>query len=388
MRRMASLAAALLLLAVPAVGQSGEGYATVTLENGASIGFGLLRTGEAQRAPTLGEAALPRSNAVRRVLWDRDSGAYFGYRVEVTREEDAFRVAFGPLDDRRIPDELRAHSACPECPAPVPLDAPTPRFPVPQRLGEGEALTLELLANPTTGERIFDVVKVSARPIPGAELEAAVERARAGQAILLRAAAHVARGRYRAAADAFGEALKIFPRDAVVHNKLAICYQKIDNHFGARREYERALALNPDYAEVWNNIGTLHQSTDDLEDAVKAYREAIRIKPDLATAWKNLGNAYLALDRPKEAFEAYGEAFRLDPTILETQGLGIPAGVDAAMPLFYLAKLLAANGNVDEAFEFLTRAREAGFDDFNRVRSDPDFLAVVEDERFQTLFGE
>jgi hypothetical protein len=58
------------------------------------------------------------------------------------------------------------------------------------------------------------------------------------------------------------------------------------------------------------------------------------------------------------------------------------------MPLFYLAKLLAANGNVDEAFEFLTRAREAGFDDFNRVRSDPDFLAVVEDERFQTLFGE
>jgi len=387
-KRMASLAAALLLLAAPAVGQSGEEYAAVTLENGVSIGFGLLRTGPAQSAPTLGEAALPRSNAVRRVLWDRDSGAYFGYRVEVTRDDDAFRVAFGHLDDRRIPDELREHTACPVCPLPVPLDAPAPRFPVPQRLGEGEALTLELLANPTTGERIFDVVKVSAHPISGAELEAAVARARTGQATLLRAAAHVARGRYRAAADAFSDALEILPRDAVVHNKLGICYQKIENHFAARRAYERALALNPDYAEVWNNIGTLHQSADDLEDAVKAYREAIRIKPDLATAWKNLGNAYLALDRPKEAFEAYEEAFRLDPTILETQGMGIPAGVDAAMPLFYLAKLLAANGNVDGALEFLTRAHEAGFDDFDRVRSDPDFLAVVEDERFLTLFGE
>ena len=182
--------------------------------------------------------------------------------------------------------------------------------------------------------------------------------------------------------------LGVVPRDAVVHNKLGICYQKIDNQVAARREYRRALALNPDYAEVWNNIGTLNQSADDLEDAVKAYKEAIRIKPDLATAWKNLGNAYLALDRPKEAFEAYQEAFRLDPTILETRGLGIPAGVDAAMPLFYLAKLLAANGNVDGALEFLARAREAGFDDFDRVRSDPDFLPVVEDERFQTLFGE
>jgi tetratricopeptide (TPR) repeat protein len=387
-RGAASFAAALLLLLAPAPGRGEEGFAAATLENGASIAFGLLRTGKAPTANTLGEAALSRSNAVSRVLRDRETGAFFGYRVEVRRERDAFRVTFGPLDEDLVTEALRREGGCPGCPPPAPLGAPAPRFPPPQRLGEGEALTLELLANPTTGERIFDVVKVSARPVPGSSLQAAVERARRAQGILASAAVHVARGRYEAAATAYRQVLELQPRDAVLHNRLGICYQKLGDRVMARRSYDRALELNPDYAEVWNNIGTLEQSAERIEEAVKAYKKAIRIRPDLATPWKNLGNAYLALKKPKEAFEAYQEAFRLDPTVIEAQGAAVPAvGIDAAMQRFYIAKLLAANGHVDAALEFLVRAREAGFDDLDRVRQDPDFQAVVGDARFEVLFG-
>jgi hypothetical protein len=391
------LALAALVLAAGVARAEGPAAITVTLETPAvTLGFGLLRTGTGGSGEELDHAAWDAAGGgtVTRVIWDPTSGIYFGYDVDVVREGAGFRLELHPLDhatvlalSRRSTERGGRGVSGEHGAAPRPL-ATTPRFPPPQKLGDGDVLTLELLANPTTAERIFDVVKVSTRPIPESAVEVAVARARTGQMALLRAAALVARGRYWAASEKYREALEILPRDAAAFNKLGICYQQLENHVMARRSYERALELDPGYAEVWNNIGTLDQSARDLQAAAAAYKKAIRLRPDLATPWKNLGNAYLALERPEEAFEAYQEAFRLDPTIVETQGLAIPAvGVDAAMQRFYIAKLLAANGHVDAALEFLVRAREAGFTDFDRVRNDPSFESVTTDARFAVLFG-
>jgi tetratricopeptide (TPR) repeat protein len=385
-KRAAALAAAAILAAAAA--RADERFAFATLENGASIGFALVRTGGAGPSEAMGEVALPRSNSVSRVLWDRESGAYFGYRLEVEKKDGLrpFRVSFKPLDRAAVERELKQRGACPGCPPPAPLGA-GPRFPAPQLLAEGEVLTLELLANPSTGERILDVVKLSARTVSAEAMRTGAARVLEGQQAVRRAAAHVARGRYAAAAEEYRKALVVTPSDPTVHNKLGICYQQLKNDAMARREYERALQIDPAYAEVWNNIGTLDQAGRRFKQAVRAYKKAIETKPGLATPWKNLGNAYLALGRVQEAFEAYQEAFRLDPTVLiESQGPGIPAaGIDAATQSYYLAKLLAANGQIESAIEFLRRAKEAGFRDFDRVRSDPDFRAVVANPRFKEL---
>ena len=383
-------AAALLVgaaLASPAVAD--ERFARATLENGTSIGFALVRTGEAGPSASMAEAALPRSNSVSRVLWDRESGAYFGYRMEVERKDgpSPFRVSFKALDRPVVERELRERGGCPGCPPPAPLGA-GPRFPAPQLLAEGEALTLELLANPTTGERILDVVRVSAKPVSDEAMRTGAARALEGQQAVRRAAAQVARGRYADAAEEYRKALAVTPKDASVHNKLGICYQQLRDDTSARREYDLALQVDPNYAEVWNNIGTLEQGRKRFKPAIRAYKKAIETKPGLANPWKNLGAAYLALGHVQEAFEAYQEAFRLDPTILESQGPGIPAaGIDAATQSYYLAKFLAANKQTNAAIEFLRRAKEAGFHDFARVRSDPDFRAVIEDPRFKELAG-
>jgi Tfp pilus assembly protein PilF len=385
--RALALAAAA-ALAASAATPADERFAFATLENGTSIGFALVRTGQAGTAGAMGEAALPRSNSVSRVLWDRETGAYFGYRVEVAREDGSrpFRVSFRGLDQGAVERELKQRGDCPGCPPPSPLGK-GPRFPAPQLLAEGETLTLELLANPETGERILDVVRVSARPVAPDAMRAAAARTLEGQQALRRAAAHVARGRYAAAAEEYRKALAVQPSDPTVHNKLGICYQHVGNVAMARREYERALELDPGYAEVWNNIGTLEHASKRFKAAVRAYKKAIETKPGLATPWKNLGNAYLASGQVQEAFEAYQEAFRLDPTILlEGQGTGIPAaGIDPATQGFYLAKLLAANGQTDAALDLLRKAKAAGFRDFAKVRSDPDFRAVVADPRFREI---
>jgi len=217
-------------------------------------------------------------------------------------------------------------------------------------------------------------------------MHAASARASEGQAAVRRAEVLSARGRYAEAAEEYKKALAVQPLDAGVHNKLGICYQYLQDEGTARREYERALELRPSYAEAWNNLGTLEQSSKRFKQAVRAYRKAISIRPTLATAWKNVGHAYVALGQIQEAFEAYREAYRLDPSVLESQSIGVPAaGVDVAIQNYYLAKLLALNGQNDKAIELLKLAREAGFRDFERVLSDPDFRSVVEDPRFREL---
>jgi len=154
----------------------------------------------------------------------------------------------------------------------------------------------------------------------------------------------------------------------------------------APREYAPALELRPSYAEAWNNLGTLEQSRRRFKQAERAYKKALALKPGLATSWKNIGHAYVALGRIQDAFEAYREAFRLDPSVLESEAIGIPAsGVDVATQNYYLAKLLALNGQTEKSIELLRRAREAGFRDFARVQSDPDFKAVVQDPRFREI---
>jgi tetratricopeptide (TPR) repeat protein len=386
---MTAKAAAWLAVAIlaPSAVRAQERFAFATLENGASMGFALVRTGGTGPSEPMEEAALRRSNSVSRVLWDRESGAYFGYRVEVERKAGPrpFRVSFRELDRPAVERELRQRGGCPGCPPPAPLGA-GPRFPAPQLLAEGEALTLELLANPQTGERILDVVRVSAQPVTPESMRTGAARALEGHQAVQRAAVHVARMRYAAAVEEYRKALAVQPNDATVHNKLGICYQQLGDDVLARREYERALALDPGYGEVWNNIGTLEQARKRLKLAVRAYKKAIETKPGLANPWKNLGSAYLSLGQVQEAFEAYQEAFRLDPTVLENQGPGIPAaGIDVATQSYYLAKLLATNGQTDASLEFLRRAKEAGFRDCARVRSDEAFQAVVADPRFLEL---
>jgi len=386
---MRAKAAAWLAVAVLAssAAPAQERFAFATLENGASMGFALVRTGGTGSSEAMGEVALPRSNSVSRVLWDRENGSYFGYRVEVERKSGPrpFRASFKPLDRSAVERELKQRGDCPGCPPPAPLGA-GPRFPAPQLLAEGEALTLELLTNRETGERILDVVRVSARAVTPEAMRTGVGRALEGHQSVQRAAVHFVRGRYAAAAEEYRKALAVQPFDPTVHNKLGICYQQLGNDAMARREYDRALALDPGYGEVWNNIGTLEQARNRFKQAVRAYKKAIETKPGLANPWKNLGNAYLALGQVQEAYEAYQEAFRLDPTVLESQGPGIPAaGIDVATQSFYLAKLLAANAQTDSALEFLRRAKEAGFRDCDRILSDPAFRAVVADPRFQEI---
>jgi tetratricopeptide (TPR) repeat protein len=384
----ASLVVSAALLAAASPPASGHDFASARLDNGVSVGFALLRSGPPGDASlAIGDTALARSNGVSRLLWDRETGAYFGYQVEVKRQRTSrpFRVTVKPLDPA-AEGTLRNRVACAGCPPPTPISSSPVRYPAPQQLAEGDSLTLELLTNPQTGEKILDVVKVSARPLAPEAMQTAAQRALESWEAVRAANEDVAHGSYRKALAGYLRALPLQRNDAVIHNKVGICYQNLGERAGAEASYARALELDGGYAEAWNNLGTLEQMQRRFTKALEAYRKAISLKPGVANFWKNLGSGYLSTGREADALEAYREAFRLDPTIFERQPVAVEAaGVDAASHGFLMAKVLAAGGQRDAALAYLRRARDAGFRDFARVESDPDFRSVLADPRFESL---
>lgn len=388
MRKVGAPVAGLVaLLSAGLVSAAGHDFASARLDNGVSVGFALLRSGPADPSSAIGDTALARSNGVSRILWDRETGAYFGYEVQVRRQRTSrpFRVTVKPLDPA-VEGSVRERVACAGCPPPAPLALAPARYPAPQQLAEGDSLTLELLTNPATGEKILDVVKVSARPLAPDAMRTAAQRALESWEAVRRANEDVARGSYRKALTGYLRALPLQRNDAVIHNKVGICYQNLAERAGAHGAYARALELDPAYAEAWNNLGTLHQMEQRFGKALESYRKAISLKPGVANFWKNLGSGYLSLGREAQALEAYREAFRLDPTILERQPVAVDAaGVDAAAHGYLMAKILAASGQRDAAFAYLRRARDAGFRDFARLEGDPDFRDLRADPRFDSL---
>jgi tetratricopeptide (TPR) repeat protein len=379
----------LLLLALaaaqPAAPANEPGLAFVTLENGLRVGFALVRTAEVPQPIPSGETLLARSNGVSRVLVDRETGAFFGYRLVAERMADKeVRVAFQPLPEG-VEAELRSRMACAGCPAPVRLASAEPRLPDPQRIADGESLSLELLANPQTSERILDVLTVSSSPVTPEALRSAAERTLAAWRAGLRAAVFVARREHAAAVEEYKKALALLPNDASLHNKLGVVYQGLGKDELARREYERAVALNPRHASAWNNLGTLEHAQRRFKQAIRAYRKATELRPQLASPWMNMGAAQLALGRVEEGLAAYRQAFELDPAVLESRSGTVVSGVDAADQYYYIAKMLAAAGRLEPALQFLLKASASGFREWDKVRGDAAFAPLKDDPRYQQL---
>jgi hypothetical protein len=382
------------ILLLPAVAPAAQeppsvGVALATLDNGVSVGFALVRSGGGATAESLGNAALGKSGGVSRVIADRENGAYFGYRLEVEPVEDGkrFRLTIKPLPEG-LETEIQQRLPCPSCPPPRPLAGFQPRFPLPQVVGDGASVSIDLLVNPQNGDRILDVVKVSTTAVTMEAMRVVAQKAaRALEPARAMADLLAVKGEYEAAVVEYRRALEEAPNDASLHNRLGICYQKTGDLTLAQREYERALKINPGYLEARNNLATVFHVQQNYDRAIREYEKVLAAKPGFAMAQKNLGAAYLAIQRVDRALLAFQTAFKLDPTVFDpTRGGSVPgAGGDPGLLYFLVAKVNAANGQLEPALRFLAKAEASGFRDFDKVASDPDFKAVIRDPRYDEM---
>jgi tetratricopeptide (TPR) repeat protein len=236
---------------------------------------------------------------------------------------------------------------------------------------------------------LFVCVVVLAFPVAFAQSTNSNDSAKISEVSKILAVADIlsARKSFDAALAEYRQALTLTPNDYSIHNKMGICYQRMTNLGAAKKEYEISRKLNPAFAEVVNNLGTVYYMSHSYKQAIKLYKKAADMKPELATPYCNMGAAFFEMRKFKNGFEAYQKAIALDPSILEhsaANGISVrtAAGV-TGLQYFYFAKLSAANGQIDQAFNYLTKAQEYGYKDFSKITQDPDFKALVEDARFE-----
>lgn len=162
------LTAALLLIVTAGINAEGNGAAKliVSMKAGYYVSFSTPEPNSAKSSSwsdSFAEASL-ETNTIRRVFVDEDGSSYFGYVlvVEPIASSKQFRVSvrgLGPEDEQ----ELRARKPFQSRRLhPNYNPAAIARSSAPQIIEDGDTFALDVLVNPQTGDKITDIVTISA----------------------------------------------------------------------------------------------------------------------------------------------------------------------------------------------------------------------------------
>jgi tetratricopeptide (TPR) repeat protein len=393
MRTVAALAVWLALagsaLAGGPVPGDAEDFSEGSLTNRVSVGVGMLRVGGDDEAPIPLEGnVILRATTVTRLIADEANGATFGYRIDVAllggSDPPALRVRILPLDANAEKD-LRRLRVCEGCP-PLRLVDLSVRYPPEQVVRTGETIVIDLLERSQSGERIVDVVKFARAPVAREDLGEVRRRLREASRHVRRADALAANGSLEAAAAEYARALALQP-DSSVHRRLGQCQQGRGRMEDALREYEKAVRLDAADAESRLLLSVLRHRRGDFGRAADGYRQVLKARPDWALARLNLATSHLDRGDVAQALEDYRQAHRSDGAVLEMKDASSVRARDAALQAYVIARAYAAEGDASRSLAWLERAVAAGFGDFERVRTDPEFAPLRQDSRFVGLLA-
>jgi tetratricopeptide (TPR) repeat protein len=195
----------------------------------------------------------------------------------------------------------------------------------------------------------------------------------------------MARKQYHEAMEQYKMLSEQDPHNAVYLNKLGIALHQQTALGLALKCYERAVKADPRYADAENNIGTIWYQRKKYSKAIRAYQKAIKMRDDMPVLYSNLGYAYFSQGKYEDSIAAFRTALAKDPQFFE-RGSSRTGSIlqDRSVPdrgrfYFLLAKSFAEAGNVERSVFYLRKAKEEGYAQFNEVKKDPAFAAVVKD---------
>jgi tetratricopeptide (TPR) repeat protein len=194
------------------------------------------------------------------------------------------------------------------------------------------------------------------------------------------------------ALDYYRAALAKQPNSAGLLNKMGITNLMMQRNREALKAFEKAIKANRTFADAYNNRGVVYYEERRYAAAVKEYRRAIALDGKSASFYSNLGAALFAKKEFDPAVVAYERAVAIDPDVFErTSRMGVqaqlPSPGDRAHYDFTVARLYAKMGYSDRSLEYLKKALEEGYKDFNNVYKDVEFSELRKDKRFTELMA-
>ena len=173
-------------------------------------------------------------------------------------------------------------------------------------------------------------------------------------------------------------------------------------------EFERAVEVDPAFPAAQFNLAYAYERRDRIDEAIAQYKKAIQLEPGNVVGLNNLGVLYDKKGLYDEAIMSYEEALRADPSNAMVQGnlanakknkgviqerqvqisnarKEVEARPKDPRAAYNLARVYAALDMKDPAFEWLSKALQLGFDDFQFLRDDPALAGLKSDPRLGKL---
>ncbi len=199
----------------------------------------------------------------------------------------------------------------------------------------------------------------------------------------------LAAGNYNLAIENFSKAVLLNPKSARVINLQGIAYFRLKNYRAAEERFEKALSINPSYGEACTNLGSVYFATWQLNKAREMFEKALALSPDSISAHYSLGTLLLLLGEVEAGIRYLARAVELDPTFLDTHQpivVDIPISEASTGDIFFTyARVYAEKGNIEKTIEYLTKAQQAGFRDWQRIENEKEFETVRQDPRIRAF---
>jgi tetratricopeptide (TPR) repeat protein len=248
-------------------------------------------------------------------------------------------------------------------------------------------------------------------------------------------------GDYESAIAAYDKVLEIKPDDHEAWFKRGVALGHLSRNEEAITAFDEVLKLKPENYEAWYNRGLALESIGKYQEAIASYEEVLKLKPDDIEAWYNRGLALGNIGRYVEEIASYQQVFKFNPEDYEAwyscgvalvnlgknqeailcfnkvlknnaadheawynrgqalKNLGqYPEAIqcfdqaviikpDLQQAWYNKACYCALVKNVDLAIENLQQAIKLNSEYKKFARTDSDFDAIREDERFQRLIA-
>ena len=166
------------------------------------------------------------------------------------------------------------------------------------------------------------------------------------------------------AADAYQQAIKIEPDQAVTWNHLGFVYGQLDRLDDEVSAYRKAVEIKPDYVEAWQNLITVYYNRREFDQVAGVCQEAVKHVPGDAHVWYDLGYANQQILKLNEAAQAYQSALKLK--------------TDFPGPWVNLGIVYAKLGRTDDAVRLYSTIMDS-----KMKEKDKFYLAVIELKSFE-----
>jgi tetratricopeptide (TPR) repeat protein len=148
-----------------------------------------------------------------------------------------------------------------------------------------------------------------------------------------KASQYLSAGNAKAAAESYGKALQLSPRDAKLHYNLSLALDRLGDFVSERKQLTRAVELDPNLGVAQNQLGLLALRSGQQAEAERRFIKTLAIDPKFSEAQSNLGVLYSQQGKTTQAAQMFQQAIGNDPTYSKAYvNLGLLLAQQGAFP--------------------------------------------------------